>query len=146
MANEKHFLSEVEQQKIITAIQAAELQTSGEVKVHIEKSCKVENAMDRAIEVFGLLKMNETEQRNAVLFYLAYEDRKFAVLGDIGIHEKVTDHFWNSTKDLLRQHFSKNEFTIGLCNGIQEAGVHLKNYFPYQTDDINELPDDISFG
>ncbi len=146
MATEKHFLSEVEQQEIIAAIQAAELLTSGEVKVHIEKNCKVENAMDRAIEVFEFLKMHKTEQRNAVLFYLAYEDRKFAVLGDTGIHDKVTDQFWNSTKELLNKHFANNQIVLGLCSGIQEAGQQLKRHFPYQSDDINELPDDISFG
>ena len=146
MASEIHFLSEVEQQEIIAAIKAAELQTSGEVKVHIEKNCNGENAMNRAVEVFGFLKMHETEQRNAVLFYLAYEDRKFAVLGDTGIHDKVTDQFWNSTKDLLKKHFANNQITTGLCSGIQEAGAQLKKHFPYQSDDINELPDDISFG
>lgn len=146
MASEIHFFSKVEQQEIIAAIQAAELQTSGEVKVHIEKNCHVENVIDRAIEVFDLLKMSKTEQRNAVLFYLAYEDRRFAVIGDIGIHNKVTDEFWNSTKELLGTHFGNNQFSLGLCSGIQEAGVQLKKHFPYQSDDINELPDDISFG
>ena len=90
--------------------------------------------------------MHLTEERNGVLFYLAYEDRKFAVLGDKGIYEKVSQNFWDSTKDLLRSHFSKNQFSEGLCQGIAEAGLQLKKHFPYQSDDINELPDDISFG
>jgi|TARA_R110002124_G_scaffold21465_1_gene82378 uncharacterized membrane protein len=145
MPTEKHFLSESDQKIVVDAIQQAELQTSGEIKVHIEKNCTA-NAMDRAVEVFELLKMHETEQRNAVLFYLAHEDRKFAVLGDIGIHDKVKDSFWNSTKELLRTYFAKNEIALGLSYGIQEAGIQLKKHFPYQSDDINELPDDISFG
>jgi len=146
MPKESPFFKEEEQQRIIEAIRQAEKQTSGEVKVHIEKKCPTGDVMDRAKEVFGLLNMHLTEERNGVLFYLAYEDRKFAVLGDKGIYEKVSQNFWDSTKDLLRSHFSKNQFSEGLCQGIAEAGFQLKKHFPYQSDDINELPDDISFG
>ena len=140
------FFSEEEQKQIIAAIQEAEKQTSGEVKVHIEKKCETEDVLERAKEVFGLLKMHATAEQNGVLFYLAYEDRKFAVLGDKGIYEKVPADFWNSTKDLLRSHFSNNRFAEGLCLGINEAGIQLKKHFPYSSGDINELPDDISFG
>src|SRR5215217_3651621 len=108
MPTESPFFIEEEQQHIIEAIRQAEKQTSGEVKVHIEKKCPAEDVMERAKEVFGLLNMHLTEERNGVLFYLAYEDRKFAVLGDKGIYEKVSLDFWDSTKDLLRSHFSKN--------------------------------------
>ncbi|GLU54114.1 TPM domain-containing protein [Dyadobacter frigoris] len=140
------FFSEEEQKQIIAAIQEAEKQTSGEVKVHIEKKCDAEDVLERAKEVFGLLKMYATAEQNGVLFYLAYEDRKFAVLGDKGINEKVEADFWNSTKDLLRSYFSQNKYTEGLCAGIKEAGLQLKIHFPYRSDDVNELPDDISFG
>ena len=146
MAADSLFFGEKEQQRIVEAIQNAEKQTSGEIKVHIEKKCLSENALDRAKEVFALLNMHLTQDHNGVLFYLAYEDRKFAVLGDKGIFEKVPENFWNSTKDLLRSHFSKNNFAEGLCLGINEAGIQLKKHFPYSSDDINELPDDISFG
>lgn len=146
MPTESPFFEEEEQQRIIEAIRQAEKQTSGEVKVHIEKKCPTADVMERAKEVFGLLNMHLTEERNGVLFYLAYEDRKFAVLGDKGIYEKVSLDFWDSTKDLLRAHFSKNQFSEGLSRGIAEAGLQLKKHFPYQSDDINELPDDISFG
>jgi uncharacterized membrane protein len=125
------FFGEEEQKQIIAAIQEAEKQTSGEVKVHIEKKCKSADVLDRAKEVFGLLEMHATGEQNGVLFYLAYEDRKFAVLGDKGINEKVPAHFWN---------------TEGLCAGIKEAGLQLKTHFPYRSDDVNELPDEISFG
>lgn len=146
MPAESLFFGEEEQQLIIQAIKEAEKQTSGEIKVHIEKKCTHPDVMERAREVFGLLQLHMTEARNGVLFYLAYEDRKFAVLGDKGIYEKVSLHFWDSTKDLLRSHFSSNQFATGLCVGIREAGIQLKIHFPYQTGDINELPDDISFG
>jgi uncharacterized membrane protein len=102
--------------------------------------------LDRAKEVFGLLEMHATGEQNGVLFYLAYEDRKFAVLGDKGINEKVPAHFWNSTKDLLKSYFSQSRYTEGLCAGIKEAGLQLKTHFPYRSDDVNELPDEISFG
>lgn len=145
MPSDSLFFGEQEQQQIVEAIRQAEKATSGEIRVHIEKKCPTE-VMQRAQEVFGLLDLHKTAARNGVLFYLAYEDRKFAVLGDQGIYEKVAPDFWNSTKDLLRNHFSSNQFAKGLCEAIAEAGIQLKRYFPYESDDINELPDDISFG
>ncbi|MCE7067794.1 TPM domain-containing protein [Dyadobacter sp. CY326] len=146
MATDSLFFSEKDQQLIIEAIQQAETQTSGEVKVHIEKKCPNPDVMDRAKEVFVFLNLHRTALQNGVLFYLAYEDRKFAVLGDKGIDEKVPADFWNSTKELLKQHFAKGQFREGLVSGIGEAGYQLKTHFPYNADDINELPDDISFG
>ncbi|GGH41834.1 hypothetical protein GCM10007423_38010 [Dyadobacter endophyticus] len=146
MATESLFFTDEEQQDIIEAIQEAEKQTSGEVKVHIEKKCPTSDVMERAKEVFLFLNLHQTAERNGVLFYLAYEDRKFAVLGDQGIDAKVSSDFWDSTKELLRKHFRAGEFKEGLRHGIQEAGLQLKKHFPYQSGDINELPDDISFG
>lgn len=146
MASETPFFTEEEQQYIIEAIQEAEKQTSGEVKVHVEKNSPVADVMERAKEVFLFLNLHQTAQRNGVLFYLAYEDRKFAVLGDKGIDEKVSADFWNGTKDLLRSHFAAGQYKEGLRKGIEEAGLQLKKHFPYQSGDINELPDDISFG
>jgi uncharacterized membrane protein len=146
MPTDSLFFSEEEQQYLIEAIQAAETQTSGEVKVHIEKKCQTADVMERAKEVFLFLNLHQTAERNGVLFYLAYEDRKFAVLGDKGIDDKVPADFWNSTKDLLRIHFANAQYLEGLRKGIEEAGLQLKKHFPYQSGDINELPDDISFG
>lgn len=146
MPTDSLFFSEEEQQYLIEAIQEAEKQTSGEVKVHIEKKCQTADVMERAKEVFLFLHLHQTAERNGVLFYLAYEDRKFAVLGDKGIDEKVPADFWNSTKDLLRTHFANAQYLEGLRKGIEEAGLQLKKHFPYQSGDINELPDDISFG
>ncbi|SEJ62846.1 TLP18.3, Psb32 and MOLO-1 founding protein of phosphatase [Dyadobacter koreensis] len=146
MPTDSLFFGEEEQKQIIAAIKEAEKQTSGEVKVHIEKKCSSSDVLERAKEVFGLLGMHATSEQNGVLFYLAYEDRKFAVLGDKGINEKVPSDFWNSTKDLLRSYFSQSKYSEGLCAGIKEAGLQLKTHFPYRSDDVNELPDDISFG
>lgn len=141
----KDFFTAKQQNQIVDAIKLAETNTSGEIRVHIEPVCKGE-PYQRAKEVFEKLGMHATVLKNGVLFYLAYEDRKFAVLGDSGIHEKVTDTFWNEEKVVLEDHFKKGMFTEGLCKAIGMAGEKLKTYFPHQQDDINELSNDISFG
>lgn len=134
-----------EQKRIVEAIRQAEKATSGEIRVHVEPHCASVDPMQRAIEVFAHLGMNQTKEQNGVLFYLAYTDRKFAILGDKGINAKVPDNFWASTKDLLRNHFSAGNYAVGLSQGIERAGQQLKQYFPYASDDTNELADDISF-
>lgn len=134
-----------QQESIIEAIRLAELNTSGEIRVHVEPKCPGD-AYDRALQVFEELKMHETEQKNGVLFYLAYKDKKFSIVGDEGIHSKVKDSFWNEVRDILTQHFKQNNFTEGLAEGITKAGEKLKSFFPYQSNDSNELSNDISFG
>lgn len=140
----KQFFSEDEQQKIISAIQNAEQQTSGEIRVHVEPDCKGE-PYHRAKEVFEKLGMHATELKNGVLFYIAYKDKKFAVLGDKGIHEKVTQHFWDEVKELLKSEFKNENYCEGLCSGIKKAGEKLAANFPYQKEDTNELSNEISF-
>lgn len=141
----KDFFTESDRQQIIKAIQEAEKNTSGEVRVHIDRTCK-EDVLDRAAYWFKQLDMHKTALRNGVLFYLAFEDHKFAVLGDAGINQKVADNFWDSVKGLMLDYFKKGEFAKGLSKGIIECGEQLKKHFPYQQDDVNELSDDISFG
>src|SRR6478736_1647258 len=141
----KTFFSEQEQAAIVDAIKEAEKNTSGEVQVHLENHCK-EDVLDRAAEVFKILKMHETKLRNGVLFYLAIKDKKFAILGDAGINSKVPDHFWDDIKLMMQNKFKEGKFKDGLCQGILKAGEQLKTHFPYSKDDINELSDDISFG
>jgi uncharacterized membrane protein len=140
------FLSDTQKAEIIKAIQLAERNSSGEIRVHIEKVCAMPDVLERAAEVFAEIGMINTAQQNGVLFYLSIDDKKFAVLGDKGIDKVVPQDFWESTKQLLRSHFSQGLFTEGLVKGIHSAGEQLKHFFPYQSDDINELPDDISFG
>jgi uncharacterized membrane protein len=131
---------------IIAAIQAAEQETSGEIQVHIENHCSGD-VMDRAAEVFETLKMHQTKERNAVLFYLAVQDHRFAILGDSGINGVVPTDFWENIKDRMLVEFKKGAFTEGLRIGIEMCGLHLKAHFPFeQKGDINELPDEISFG
>jgi uncharacterized membrane protein len=138
--------SETEQKSVIDAIRVAEMATSGEIRVHIEQTSSESDVVERAKKVFAELGMHQTELKNGVLFYFAVKDRKFAVLGDQGINERVPDDFWNHIRDLMRTHFVKEEFAEGLCRGIEQAGQQLKTYFPRQENDTNELSDDISFG
>ena len=141
----KLFSSE-QKAEIVAAIKAAETQTSGEIQVHIESTCKGA-VLDRAAKVFETLKMYQTKDRNGVLIYLAVEDHKFAILGDAGINSVVPADFWGSTKDLMASHFRQGKFTEGLIEGIHHAGDQLKTHFPYDhLDDQNELSNEVSFG
>lgn len=133
-----------QKEQIVKAIQEAEKNTSGEVKVHIERTC-AGDALLRAKEIFVKLRLHQTKLRNGVLFYLALDDHKFAVLGDSGIDAVVPPDFWEGTKETLRAYFKAGQITEGLCAGIQMAGQQLKSQFPYHSDDTNELSDEISF-
>jgi uncharacterized membrane protein len=141
----RDFFTKEQRDDIRQAILNAELDTSGEIRVHIETSCKGE-VLDRAAFLFDKLEMKETELRNGVLFYLAVNNRKFAVIGDKGINSLVPENFWDDIKVILLNHFREGHFTEGLTDGISKVGEKLKVHFPYKTDDINELPDEISFG
>ncbi|PTB95777.1 hypothetical protein C9994_10280 [Marivirga lumbricoides] len=141
----KDSFSKEERSEIVAAIKAAELQTSGEIQVHLENHCK-EDVLDRAAHIFKVLKMHKTEERNGVLFYMVVKDHKFAILGDAGINKKVPVGFWDDIKESMRAEFKKGEITGGLKTGIQMAGEQLAAFFPFQKDDSNELPDEISFG
>ena len=145
MTSPTKFFSNEEKEEIVKAIQTAELNTSGEIRVHIENKC-TENELDRAAYWFSKLKMHKTEQRNGVLFYLAISDHKFAIIGDVGINAKVINSFWDETKELMQGFFKEEKYAQGLSSGIIQAGMQLKQYFPYQTNDVNELSDEISFG
>ncbi|CAN5867316.1 TPM domain-containing protein [soil metagenome] len=140
----ENFFSETQKSSIRKAIIDAEQKTSGEIRVHIEEKCS-DNAVKRAEEVFGKLKMHETKGRNGVLFYLAIDSRVFAIFGDKGIHEKVTAQFWDAASAVMEQYFKKEEFTEGLVAGINMAGEQLAIHFPFKSDDKNELTNDISF-
>jgi uncharacterized membrane protein len=144
MSVQKYF-SEENKLQIANAIRVAELNTSGEIRIHIEKFCK-EDVLDRAAYIFEKLEMHKTQLRNGVLFYVAVEDHKFAILGDAGINQVVSENFWEKTKEVVLSNFKEQKLTEGLTAGILMAGEQLKAHFPYQSDDKNELSDDISFG
>ncbi len=143
--NPRKMFTKEQQQRIVEAIQQAELETSGEIRVHIEDKCKGD-ALERAKKIFKRLKMYQTAERNGTIIYLAVEDRKLAIWGDKGINEKVPENFWEDVKEAMVEHFRKGEFTEGLVKGIAMVGEKLKTFFPHRSDDVNELSDEISFG
>jgi uncharacterized membrane protein len=145
MSNPSSFFTKEQKEIIQSAIKHAELNTSGEVRVHIETNCP-EDVLDRAAFWFAELKMHKTKERNGVLFYLAIADRRFAILGDAGINAKVPVGFWDEVKEVMLNCFRDLDFTIGLEKGILMAGDKLKAFFPHKIDDVNELDDEISFG
>jgi uncharacterized membrane protein len=143
MSKTKDFLTKQDEQEIVSSIVEAEKNTSGEIRVHIEEHSE-KSPLDRAQEVFFELKMNETKDRNGVLFYICVSDKKFAIIGDKGINDVVESDFWDCTKDTVIANFKEGNFKKGLVEGILQAGQRLKNYFPYQSDDTNELSNEIS--
>lgn len=143
--SEEVFLTSEEEQEIVSAISLAEKETSGEIRVHIEKTTS-KVPYDRALEVFEELKMHETELKNGVLIYLAVADKQFVVCGDKGINDVVPTDFWDTTKQAMIAHFKNGDFKKGLIDGIQKAGAQLKSYFPFQDGDHNELSNEISKG
>ncbi|MCX6287419.1 MAG: TPM domain-containing protein [Bacteroidetes bacterium] len=146
MGNSARDFFSPEQQKAITkAIADAELQTSGEIRVHIENTLKGD-VLDRASYLFRQLSMNKTHLRNGVLIYLAVRSRQFAIVGDKGIHKVVPENFWDGIKHRMQGYFRENDFSGGLIHAISTTGEQLKKHFPHLENDKNELSDDISFG
>jgi uncharacterized membrane protein len=143
MSKTEDFLTKQDEQEIVLSIVEAEKNTSGEIRVHIEEHSE-KSPLDRAQEVFFELKMNETKDRNGVLFYICVSDKKFAIIGDKGINDVVESDFWDCTKDTVIANFKEGNFKKGLVEGILQAGQRLKHYFPYQSDDTNELSNEIS--
>ena len=139
------FLSDQEQANVLAAISDAESQTSGEIRLHLESRCKGD-VLDRATVVFETLAMHKTALRNGVLFYLATDDRKLAILGDGGINAVVPDGFWNEVKDTVIAGLAAGNPAAGIASGIRLAGQQLSTHFPVEENDINELSNDISFG
>lgn len=145
MSKVEDFLTKEDEQEIVVAICMAEKNTSGEIRVHIEKTTSMD-AYDRAMEVFHERKMDTTGLQNGVLIYLAVEDRNFVICGDKGINDVVPDDFWNCTRDFMVKEFKKGDFKQGLIDGITRAGEQLQHYFPFQEGDTNELSNEISRG
>ena len=145
MSKVEDFLTTEEEQEIVNAICMAEKNTSGEIRVHLEKTTSLD-PYDRALEVFHDLKMDETELQNGVLIYVAVKDRNFVICGDKGINDVVTNEFWDTTRDVIVSHFKNGNFKQGLIDGIIKAGEQLKKYFPYLAGDTNELSNEISKG
>ena len=141
----KKFFNEEEKSKILQAIKDAENNTSGEIRLHLDSKCKGD-ALPQAIKIFQRLKMHKTALRNGTLIFLAVDDKKFAIVGDEGINKIVDETFWDDVRDIMQASFKKNEFAPGIVAAIHRIGEKLKEFFPHQEDDVNELPDEISIG
>lgn len=140
----ERFLTAQQQATVVDAVRLAERGTSGEIRIHIDRECKIA-PVKRAEVLFNRLGMYKTAQRNGVLIYMAVESKVFAIVGDMGINDVVPENFWTDVIEAMGNEFRKGNFTEGLCKGVLMAGEKLKTYFPYQEGDINELPDSISF-
>ncbi len=138
------FFSKPDEERIIAAIRAAEQNTSGEIRVHLEKKLD-KDVLTEARQTFARLRMHKTRARNGVLIFIAPEHHQFAIIGDKGIHDTVGEHFWQEERDIIQTHFRQGAFAEGICQAIEQVGEKLKVHFPYQTDDDNELPDEISY-
>lgn len=145
MSSVENFLSLDEEQEIVQAIVQAERNTSGEIRVHIERTTELSH-YDRALEVFQELEMHNTEQKNAVLIYIAVDDHKFVIYGDKGINDIVPKNFWESTKNVMQNLFKEGKFKQGIVEGVLKAGHELKEHFPRSSKDIDELPNEVSKG
>lgn len=145
MSKIEDFLTAEAEQEIVNAIREAEKNTSGEIRVHIEDSTKLD-VFERAKAVFHMLKMDNTKEQNGVLIYVAVSDRTFVIYGDQGINNVVESDFWDTTRDAILAEFKKGNFKQGLINGILKAGKALEVHFPWHHGDINELPNNISKG
>ena len=141
-SEEKEIFNATEQHELSRAIGLAENHTSGEIQVCVERFCKGD-PLERAKYYFEKLGMDKTALKNGVLFYVAVDAHKFAIIGDKGIDSKVPKDFWEEIKETLRLHFSNNHIVQGLLIGIDMAGKQLKHYFPVDDDDINELPNEV---
>lgn len=145
MSKVEDFLTKEEELAIVEAIRMAENATSGEIRVHLEKTTSMD-PFDRAMEVFHDLNMDATALKNGVLIYVAVKDKAFIICGDKGINDVVPNDFWDCTKDIMMAQFKSGNFKQGLIEGIARAGEQLQKYFPFQENDNNELSNEISRG
>ncbi|MEZ4934765.1 MAG: TPM domain-containing protein [Saprospiraceae bacterium] len=139
------FFTAEQEQLIIAAIREAEGQTSGEIRVHLEKEL-IGDALNVAARVFHELEMDTTEERNGVLIFIVPSMHRFAIIGDKGINDRVPEDFWDEVRDVMQDHFRKGDFTQGVIEGVQRSGIKLREFFPRRPGDKNELPDEISYG
>ena len=136
-------ISNNDSDRIVEAVAKAEKNCSGEIRVHVQKRCPAD--IQTAAEAkFNELKMYETAQRNGLLIFVAIKDKKFAIIGDEGIHKAVSDEFWQKTADAMKSKFVQGDIAGGIIEGVLAAGEQLKQFFPYQSDDVNELSNEVS--
>jgi len=136
------YFSQFDSERIVAAIAAAELKSSGEIRVHVTRRVP-EDLEERALRRFHLLGMTKTAERNGVLIYIAPRAKQFRILGDVAIHQKCGDDFWKEVAAVMEEAFRRGELTEGVVQGVERVGVVLARHFPRGADDRNELPNTI---
>jgi len=140
-------LTASDKQELVEAIQLAEKNTSGEIRVFVETKLGKVDALTRAKEIYFKNKMNETKERNGVLVYVAVNDKKIAIYADQGIYEKMGIEFWYTQVQEMTSHFKLMNYIAGISTVVNEIGIALQNHFPYdRSNDTNELSDEIMIG
>ena len=142
----KDFLGKLDHDRIVAAIGAAEAKTSGQIRVYVQRGELDGDALDYAQKKFHKLGLQATKERNGVLILVLPRARKFAVIGDEGVHQKCGDEFWQELVEGMRVHFQNENFTDALIEAIQETGKLLARHFPKRAAPQNELPDEIVEG
>jgi len=142
----KDFLGKLDHARIVAAIREVEAKTSGEIRVYLQRGELEGDAFDHASRKFPQLGMQATRERNGILIFVAPRARKFAVIGDEGVHQKCGDEFWRQLVERMRSHFQQEDFTGALVEAIEEAGKLLAAHFPKTDSPRNELPDEIIEG
>lgn len=142
----KDFLSQLDHDRIVAAIRATEAYTSGQIRVYIQRGELDGEALAEAQSKFKPLGMEETKERNGILIFVAPRARKFAIVGDKGIHAKCGNEFWDDLAIAMRQHFLNSDFSKGLVEAINQLGGVLARYFPKKASPENELPDEVMEG
>ena len=141
-----NFLRRLDHKRITQAIKKAEGRSSGQIRVFIQRGKFDDDALPRAQRKFVQLDMQKTRHRNAVLVFVAPRAHKYAVVGDIGVHEKCGEEFWKKLVNDMRAHFKNEDFNRAIVLAISEVGKLLAAHFPRTGDTINELPDEIVQG
>jgi uncharacterized membrane protein len=141
----KSFLAQVDNERVVAAIRAAESRSAGEIRVHVSNKT-VDDAQKAAAAQFEALKMTATKERNGVLIYIAPRSQKFAIIGDQGIHERCGPQFWTDVAGAMAEDFRGARFTDGIVKGVTRAGDRLAEHFPRAAGqaDVNELSDEVS--
>ncbi len=143
----RKFFSDEEQTQIVNAIRIAERSTSGEIRLFIEHKRKAKTSLERAKQIFGSLKMFETDDRNAVLVYLSTKEKSIALFADEGIFKRYSQAYWDEQINQLILGFKDDKFVPALEKLILDLGTVLSKEFPFDPEtDKNELPDEIIFG
>ena len=144
----RHIFSDADFEAIAAAIARAEALTSGQIKVHLERRVhgRTGDALARAKQVFAHLALHRAADRHAVLIYLALEDRKLAIIGDVGIHARVGDEYWSAIRDRMVEGLRANAARDAIVGAVDEVGRVLREHFPRRPEDTNDTGDEVSVG